>query len=247
MEKQYPVMLWQHSVVSVLLFCCTLCFPEQGAPRLCADPPVPPSPFPTAGAVLFVQFCSSSQKLRGLLSNSWWCHDSLIWCHGCYFRKCHCPPLASNGSVRVSSVSRWTHPCSAHSSAVLWGLMELALGHFSFPPIAAQQTLAEAQTFGDGTAICMQQEMSAFHLCFDSNAAFLGKVRSVMLILSLVDSNHPFIEHRAASRSGTFSLGEGQEVNTDWLRLQASVPLPRAEPVAGGCGRQQESLQIFYF
>lgn len=41
----------------------------------------------------------------------------------------------------------------------------------------------------------MQWEMSAFHLCFDSNTAFLGRVRSVMLILSLVDSNHPFIEH----------------------------------------------------
>lgn len=40
----------------------------------------------------------------------------------------------------------------------------------------------------------MQQEMSAFHLCFDSSPAFLGRVRSVMLILSLVDSNHPFVE-----------------------------------------------------
>ena len=42
--------------------------------------------------------------------------------------------------------------------------------------------------------VCVQQEMSAFRLCFDSSGAFLGRARSVMLILSLVDSNHPFIE-----------------------------------------------------
>lgn len=50
--------------------------------------------------------------------------------------------------------------------------------------------------------VCVQWEMSAFRLCFDSNAAFLGRVRSVMLILSLVDSNHPFIE-RAHDLAGS--------------------------------------------
>lgn len=39
---------------------------------------------------------------------------------------------------------------------------------------------------------------------------------------------------RTTSWSGRFSHGEGQEeVNTDWLCFQASIPLPRAEPVAG--------------
>lgn len=37
-----------------------------------------------------------------------------------------------------------------HRAAALSGLIELAQGHFSSPPIAAQQTLASAQTFGPG-------------------------------------------------------------------------------------------------
>lgn len=78
------------------------------------------------------------------------------------------------------------------------------MGHFSFHPIGVQQTLAQAQAFGDGGVVCMQREMSAFHLCFDSSAAFLGRARSVMLMPSLVDSNHPFIE-RAHDLAGSYT------------------------------------------
>lgn len=75
--------------------------------------------------------------------------------------------------------------------------------------------------------VCMQQEMSAFHLCFDSSAAFLGRARSVMLIPSLVDSNHPFIE-RAHELAGSRTEEAKKK------RKQSLTPLLGRRPLAEG-------------
>lgn len=62
--------------------------------------------------------------------------------------KCHHPSLAANRNIGANSAFRWSHLATLpgshiiHRTAVLLGLIELAMGRFSFHPVGVQQTLA---------------------------------------------------------------------------------------------------------
>lgn len=142
---------------------CQCCCEQEAPPGSALGPCLSPQPCPLHSLAPTIR---KGQWLE-LEESSRWNYDTFVWwwfvCGVCFFFLIKCLTLTHTSShqehqpelcFQVESSPKFPG-CHPHRAAALSGLIELAQGHFSSPPITAQQTLASAQTFwGWGNGLC---------------------------------------------------------------------------------------------